>query len=89
MHWNEMATARPVNRINNAGIKRDVVVIGASAGGVMALKRLFAAFPPNMPAAVGVVLHRGREKGKLAEVLGRRSPVQALPGFRPVIDLTG
>jgi two-component system chemotaxis response regulator CheB len=66
--------------INGEGIKRDVIVIGASAGGVTALMDLFASFPPHMPAIVGVVLHRSQEKGELASVLGRRS---ALPLIEP------
>lgn len=45
--------------LNQAGIKRRVIVIGASAGGVVALQRLFAGLPARLPAVVGVVLHRG------------------------------
>lgn len=37
--------------------QRDIVVIGASAGGVEALTTLFAGFPQELPAAVFVVLH--------------------------------
>lgn len=37
--------------------QRDIVVIGASAGGVEALTTLFAGFPPELPAAIFVVLH--------------------------------
>lgn len=66
--------------LNPEKIHRDIVVIGASAGGVMALMELFAAFPPSLPGVVGVVLHRGPEKGHLAHVLGRRS---ALPLMEP------
>lgn len=56
--------------LNLAGIKRDIVVIGASAGGVLALKRLFAALPASFSATVGVVLHRGGRLSQLASVLG-------------------
>ncbi len=66
--------------INAEGIKRDIIVVGASAGGVMALIELFTSFPPRMPATIGVVLHRSAEKGELAYVLSRRS---ALPVIEP------
>lgn len=59
--------------VNGEGIKRDVIVIGASAGGVMALSELFAALPAKLPAVVGVVLHRSTTPGELADVLRRRS----------------
>ncbi len=37
--------------------RHDIVVIGASAGGVEALRQLASAFPANFPAAVFIVLH--------------------------------
>jgi len=36
---------------------RDTIVIGASAGGVQALSTVVADLPPNLPAAVFIVLH--------------------------------
>lgn len=66
--------------INSERIKRDIIVIGASAGGVETLMELFASFPPRMAAAVCVVLHRSPEKGELAHVLSRRS---ILPVIEP------
>ncbi|MDX2151367.1 MAG: chemotaxis protein CheB [Bryobacteraceae bacterium] len=46
---------------------RDIVVIGASAGGLGALRRLVAPLPDNLPAALFVVLHSGTiHRGELA-----------------------
>ncbi len=59
--------------LNMEEIPRDVIVIGASAGGVTALQRLFALLPADLPAVIGCVLHRGAMPGLLATVLGRRS----------------
>ncbi|HWM93824.1 MAG TPA: chemotaxis protein CheB [Thermoanaerobaculia bacterium] len=36
---------------------RDIILIGASAGGVQALSNLVGGFPPDFPAAVFIVLH--------------------------------
>jgi len=37
--------------------QRDIIVIGASAGGVYALKELIAALPADLPATLFIVLH--------------------------------
>lgn len=55
-------------------IKHDIVVIGASAGGVEALIALFKGLPRDLPAAVAAVLHRHPLFNiHLAKVLGRRA----------------
>jgi two-component system chemotaxis response regulator CheB len=67
--------------INAARSRRDVIVIGASAGGVAALSALFAKLPRDLPAAIGVVIHRSPlVESHLPRVLGRWS---ALPVLEP------
>jgi two-component system chemotaxis response regulator CheB len=51
---------------------RDIVVIGASAGGVHALRQLLADLPADLPASVFIVLHTGAIS-HLAEILAKRS----------------
>ena len=49
---------------------RDIVTIGASAGGVAALRELFHRLAPDFPAALFVVIHRSPFHGNhLASVL--------------------
>lgn len=62
---------------------RDVVVVGASAGGVEALRTLVAGLPGDLPAAVLIVLHVPRSApSALAAILAR---VSSLP-VRPAVD---
>ena len=51
---------------------RDIILIGGSAGSLKALCELLQELPPDLPAAIFVVLHLG-ESSMLADVLGRRS----------------
>lgn len=55
----------------------DMIVIGASAGGVQALIDLVARLPADLPAAVLVVLHLGPGKSALPDILTRSGPLQA------------
>jgi len=58
--------------------RRDVVGVGASAGGVEALRALVGALPPDYPGAVLVVLHVPREApSALAAILDRSGPLPA------------
>ena len=52
---------------------RDLVVIGASAGGLPALYAILGSLPPTLPAAIVVVVHARSAGGVLPLVLGRRS----------------
>jgi two-component system chemotaxis response regulator CheB len=52
---------------------RDIVVIGASAGGVEALTHIARHLDPNIPAALFAVLHIGRSRSLLPEILARAS----------------
>jgi two-component system chemotaxis response regulator CheB len=44
--------------LNAEKIKRDIIVIGAAAGGVTALYHLFTGLPATLHAAIAVVQHR-------------------------------
>lgn len=57
--------------------KRDVVVIGASAGGIPALQRLLAGLPPGLPASLLVVLHHSAGPGVLPSILAKAGPLPA------------
>jgi two-component system chemotaxis response regulator CheB len=59
----------------------DIVVIGASAGGVEALKILVSGLPPDLPSAIFIILHvPDNGTSMLPNILSRSGP---LPAFHP------
>ncbi len=59
-------------------MKRDLIVIGTSAGGVEALAEVAAGLPADLPAAVLVVLHVAPfSTNRLPEILSRAGPLAA------------
>lgn len=60
---------------------RDIVVIGASAGGIEALQQLLGGLPADLDAAIFVVLHTSKHAGSvLPNILGRCTNI---PAFHP------
>ncbi|MGB5975275.1 MAG: chemotaxis protein CheB, partial [Nodosilinea sp.] len=56
----------------------NIVVVGASAGGVSALQKLFSQFSPDMQASFFVVLHIPPESPSImASLLDRAGPLVA------------
>jgi two-component system chemotaxis response regulator CheB len=62
---------------NGAG--RDIIVIGASAGGVQVLQQLMSDLPEDLPASVFVVVHTSPDSpGILPQILDRAGPLHAV-----------
>ena len=59
--------------------KHDIIVIGASAGGIEALIELFSVLPQDLPAAVFVVCHLSpQSEGVLPAALSRNGNLRAV-----------
>ncbi|MGN6375556.1 MAG: chemotaxis protein CheB [Sphingomonas sp.] len=61
-------------------IGRNIVVIGASSGGVEALSRIVSDLPADLNASIFIVLHVGATGSRLDQLLARKS---LLPVIRP------
>ena len=59
-------------------LARDVILIGASAGGVQAIGKVLSELPSDLGAAVAVTLHRGRHASGLKDVFGARSNLEVV-----------
>ena len=65
--------------VDSAVQTRDILVIGSSAGGVEALRRICADLPADLPAAVFVAQHLSpASRSVLAQLLDRCGPLPAL-----------
>src|SRR5262252_2882960 len=59
-------------------MNRDVIAIGASAGGVEVLMDMVGELPASLPASIFVVLHTwSAHTSPLPELLSRRGPLPA------------
>jgi two-component system, chemotaxis family, protein-glutamate methylesterase/glutaminase len=62
-------------------VTRNIIVVGASAGGLEALRRVIGAFPPAFPASVMVVLHTAPQSPRLlAEIIGEYASIPVAYG---------
>lgn len=60
-------------------MRRNLVVIGASSGGIDALRFIAGRLPDGFPASIAVVLHTGPDSpGILDEILRRAGPLRAV-----------
>jgi two-component system, chemotaxis family, protein-glutamate methylesterase/glutaminase len=65
--------------INPLKIVRDVVVIGASAGGYSAVIEILSRLPKDLPAFIGVVIHRGAvSKSDWSQSLGSKTRLRVV-----------
>ena len=55
--------------------RHDIILVGASAGGLEALRTLLGNLPGNIAASIFVVLHIGARPSVLPQVLGAASPL--------------
>ena len=65
-------------RAETASLRRDIIVIGASTGGMEALRRVLQPLPADLPAAIFVVLHtHTTASARLPEALNGGGPFKS------------
>jgi two-component system chemotaxis response regulator CheB len=65
--------------LNPEKITRDVVVVGASAGGIRAVIDMLSRLPGDFPAFVGVVIHRpAASTTDWSDILGRKTELRVV-----------
>jgi len=78
---------RRAGRATAASLDYDLVVVGASLGGLAALRQLLSALPEAFPASVAIVQHRRPDAASpLADLLGAAStlPVREAADHEPL-----
>jgi PAS domain S-box-containing protein len=68
---------------------RDIVVVAASRGGLPVLRTLVATLAADLPAIVCIVLHIGRHRSILPELLSRWGPLEATHAAHGEVLQTG
>ena len=65
--------------INADRIVRDVIVVGASTGGIEAVTEMLSRLPVDLPAFVGIVIHRGAHSVRnWSDMLGKRTALRVV-----------
>jgi len=65
--------------INAHRLVRDVIVIGASAGGIRAVVEVLSRLPADLPAFIGVVIHRGAVSSEdWSRTIGSRTKLRVI-----------
>ena len=65
--------------LNPQKTARDVIVIGASAGGIHAVIEVLSGLPADLPAFIGVVIHRGAaSSSNWSHVLGLKTKLHVV-----------
>jgi two-component system chemotaxis response regulator CheB len=79
--------ARRARAASRSGAGHDIVVVGASAGGVEATRELLSGVPPDLDASIFIVIHVGpASPGHLPKILARECalPVTAARDGEPI-----